>query len=198
MSPDKLGCHMRMLKAMSVIVICGAAPLSALSQSTSQHSEARSSNSAVAPQLQTPTKSTEVIGFDDVNDKTVGILTIEDGMLRFVHSGIKSQIPVEAIEDVVTADDSQRVIQGTMGKAAMFALSEAGRSLSMFRSKVDYLTIEYRDEDGGLHGAIFTMPPGTTESFKRALIAQGAHTTILSPTNADVDSSHQVAATEKQ
>lgn len=291
MISDKLGFHMRMLRAMSVILICGAAPLSALSQSTSQYkvgtitavqahqgaagstssspsydvslkvgdttyvvlytppyglqtvryatgreflvlvgektvtfndslgasselpiesqtaaetqsnppNEAQSSSQAAAtPQQQTPTKSTEIMGFDDLNDKTVGILIIEDGMLCFVHSGTKSQIPVVAVEDVVTADDSQRVIRGGMGKITMFAPYGAGQALSLFRSKLDSLTIQYRDDKGGLHGAVFTLPVGTAKSFKRALIAQGAHTTIPSPANADVDSSHQAAAEGRQ
>jgi hypothetical protein len=70
--------------------------------------------------------------------------------------------------------------------------------LSMFRSKIDSLTIQYRDDDGGLHGVVFTMPVGTAESFKQELIAQGAHTTTTAPANASVDSSHKVAVEGKQ
>ena len=137
-----------------------------------------SSPATVVPQQQTETKSTEIIGFSGVKDKTGGILTVEDGKLCFAHSGTKSQIPAAAIEDVVTADDSQRAIRGTLGTLTMFAPYGSGRVLSMYRSKIDSLTIQYRDDDGGLHGAVFTLPPGTAESFKRALIKQGAHTTI--------------------
>ncbi len=157
-----------------------------------------SSPTTAAPQQQTPTKSTENIGLDGVKDKAVGILTIEDGKLCFVYSGIKSQIPVTAIEDVVTADDSQRVIRGTAGTITKFAPYGAGHAWGMFRSKIDSLTIEYRDKKGGLHGAIFTMPVGTAESFKQALIARGAHTTISVPANSSVDSSHLAAAKEAQ
>ncbi len=48
----------------------------------------------------------------------------------------------------------------------------------MLRSKIDILTIQYRDDDGGLHGVIFTMPVGAAEPIKQELITQGAHTTI--------------------
>jgi hypothetical protein len=51
-----------------------------------------------------------------------------------------------------------------------------GRFLSLFRKKIDTLTIQYRDVDGGLHGAIFTMPVGNSELIKTELLAQGAHT----------------------
>ena len=53
----------------------------------------------------------------------------------------------------------------------------------MFRKKLDTLTIQYRDADGGLHGVIFTMPLGKADTIKKELIAQGAHTSV--PTQAD-------------
>lgn len=53
-----------------------------------------------------------------------------------------------------------------------------GRFLALFRTKIDTLTVQYRDADGGLHGAIFTMPAGTAETIKQELVAQGAHTSV--------------------
>jgi len=203
-----------MLKAIGVFLICGAA-IPALSQSSSQYevgavtavqppqsapsNDGQSSSPAtVAPQQQTPIKSTEVIGLDGVKDKTAGKLTIEDGKLWFVHSKTKSEIPAAAMEDVVTAADSQRAIRGTLGTMSMLAPYGSGRALSLFRSKIDSLTIKYRDDNGGLHGAIFSMPAGTAEPFKRALIKQGAHTTIPVPAATSADASHQAAARGKQ
>lgn len=161
--------------------------------------EAQSSSPAVAaPQQQAPLKSAEIIGLAGVKGKTEGTLTIEDGRLYFAHSGTKSEITAAAMEDVVTADDSLRVIRGTLGTITMFGPYGSGRVLSMFRSRVDSLTIQYRDDNGGLHGVVFTMPVGTADSFKQELIAQGAHTTIHVPVNASVNSSHQVDAEGKQ
>jgi hypothetical protein len=48
----------------------------------------------------------------------------------------------------------------------------------LFRKKVDTLTIQYRDADGGLHGAIFTMPRGKADQIKKELVAQGARTSV--------------------
>ena len=118
--------------------------------------------------------------------------------MYFAHSGTKSEIAAAAMEDVVTADDSQRVIRGTLGTITMFGPYGSGRILSMFRSRIDSLTIQYRDDNGGLHGVVFTMPAGTAESFKQELIVQGAHTTIPAPASASVDSSHPVAVEGKQ
>jgi hypothetical protein len=185
-----------MLRALSVIVICGTAVMASSQRNPSN--KTRSSPATVVPQHLTPTKSTAIIGLNGVKDKTAGTLNVEDGNLRFVHSGIKSQIPAPAIEDVVTGEDSQRVIRGTLGTLSMFAPYESGRALSMLRSKLDSLTIQYRDDDGGLHGVLFTMPVGAAEPIKQELITQGAHTTIQAATNPNVDSSRQLAARGKQ
>ncbi|MGC2465608.1 MAG: hypothetical protein WA517_10470, partial [Candidatus Acidiferrum sp.] len=76
---------------------------------------------------------------------------------------------------------------GLMSMAAPYG---GGRVLSLFRSKIDTLTVQYRDADGGLHGAIFTMPVGTAETIKKELVAQGAHTTASwEPTSAASSSS---------
>ena len=53
-----------------------------------------------------------------------------------------------------------------------------GRFLALFRTKIDTLTVQCRDADGGLHGAIFAMPAGTAETIKQELVAQSAHTSV--------------------
>ena len=79
---------------------------------------------------------------------------------------------------MVTGNDSQKSVGKTIGTLSMAAPYGGGRFLSLFRTKIDTLTIEYRDTDGALHGVIFTMPAGTADSIKRALVAEGARTTI--------------------
>jgi hypothetical protein len=150
-----------------------------------------------SPQQQAPIKTTEVLGLAGVKENTSGSLTIEGGKLCFAHSEGTSDIAAAAMEDVVTGNDSQRVIRGTLGTLSMFAPYESGRPLSLFRSKLDSLTIEYRDADGGLHGVVFTMPVGKAESVKQELMAQGAHTSIVTPSDPSSDSSHPVALEEK-
>lgn len=186
-----------MLRALSVIVICGTAVM-ASSQSNPPNETRSGSPATGVPQQKAPTKGTAIIGLNGVKEKTAGTLNVEDGKLCFVHSGSKSQIPAAAIEDVVTGEDSQRVIRGTLGTLSMFAPYESGRAISMLRSKLDNLTIQYRDDDGGLHGVLFTMPVGAGEPIKQELITQGAHTTIHTAANPSVDSSRQVAARGKQ
>jgi len=54
-----------------------------------------------------------------------------------------------------------------------------GRVLSLFsHEKVDSLTLEYRDANGALHGAIFSMPLGQAAALKKQLVDLGAHASI--------------------
>ncbi|HTQ58787.1 MAG TPA: hypothetical protein VMI32_01075 [Candidatus Solibacter sp.] len=131
-----------------------------------------------AQQAADSTSVVQVVGLSGVKEHAKGTLTVENGNLQFVHSKTKAVVATSAIEDVVTGNDSQRMIHGFVGTLTMFAPYGSGRFLSLFRSKLDTLTIQYRDVDGGLHGAIFTMPIGKADPLKELLVAQGAHTSI--------------------
>jgi hypothetical protein len=104
---------------------------------------------------------------------------VEGGNLQFRHGKTKVDLAAASMEDVVTGADSQRVVHGTLGSVGLLAAPYgSGRFLSLFRTKLDTLTVKYRDADGALHGAIFTMPAGKAEEFKKELLAQGAHTSV--------------------
>jgi hypothetical protein len=132
---------------------------------------------------QTPTRAIQVVGLLGVKNNTAGRLTVESGNLRFTHLGSSADLAPSSMQDVVTGNDSQRVIRGTVGTLSLFAPYGSGRFLSLFRSKLDTLTIQYRESDGGLHGVIFTTPVGTADVIKNELIGLGAHTSI--PTQGD-------------
>lgn len=136
-----------------------------------------------AQQTQQTTKVVQLTGLTGVKNNTKGILTIESGNLRFTHSKSTSDLAPPSMQDVVTGSDSQRVIRGTLGTLSMFGPYGSDRFMSLFRSKIDTLTIQYRDSEGGLHGAIFTSPVGTAEPTKDELVGLGAHTSI--PTHGD-------------
>src|SRR5271165_1770730 len=131
-------------------------------------------------------EAVQVIGLPCVKQNTKGNLKVEDGSLTFASPKNTCAVPAASIQDVVTAADSQRVIGGTVGTISRLAPYGGGTALSLLRNKVDIITIQYRDPDGGLHGAIFTMPVGAAELIKEALLAQGAHTSI--PSQAELTS----------
>ena len=150
----------------------------------------------VAQQPVTGTKVVQFMGLEGVKAKSTGRLTLEGGNLQFTGSNAKANVPLHSIEDVVTGNDSQRVFRGTIGTLTMFAPYGGGRFLSLFRSKVDTLSIQYRDAEGGLHGAIFTMVTGKADGLKKEMVAQGAHTSI--PTQDDAGSSDTKPAAAKE
>ena len=136
-----------------------------------------------AQQAQTLTQAVQLIGIVGLKENTKGELTVVDGTLRFSHAKGNADVAAASIQDVVTGRDSRRVVGGTLGTLTLLAPYGSGRVLSLFRKKLDSLTIKYRDANGGLHGVIFTMPLGKAEMIKKELIAQGAHTSI--PTQED-------------
>lgn len=152
---------------------------------------------SLAQQPPVSVEAVQVIGLTGVKQNTKGNLKVENGSLTFASSKSTCEIPAASIQDVVTAADSQRVIGGTVGTISRLAPYGGGTALSLLRSKVDIITIQYRDSNGGLHGVIFTMPVGKAESIKTALLAQGASTSIPSQANAAWDSPLQSEAMEQ-
>lgn len=132
-----------------------------------------------AQQAQTETQATQVIGLAGLKQNTKGKLTVVNGTLRFTHDHRNVEVTAASIDDVVTGKESQRVVGGTFGTVASLAAPfGSGSVLPLFRKKVDTLTIQYRDADGALHGAILTLPRGKADAIKKELVAKGARTSI--------------------
>jgi hypothetical protein len=153
-------------------------------------------SSGNAQQPQTPTKAEYLLGLKGVKDNTKGTLTVENGNLRFAHSKSSTDVAASSIQDVVTGSDSQRVVRGTLGTLSMFGPYGSGRVLSLFRSKLDTLTIQYHDADGGLHGVIFTMPVSSAQAAINELVASGAQTSIPKPIDPTTGTANRPATKE--
>ena len=131
-----------------------------------------------AQQPAAPIKVDQITGLAGVKNKTKGSVTIDNGNLRFAHGKTEVDLAAASMQDVVTGNDSQRLIHGTLGVLMIAAPYQSGRFMSLFRTKLETLTIQYRDADGGLHGVIFTMGVGKAEALKKELVARGAHTSV--------------------
>jgi hypothetical protein len=138
---------------------------------------------ANAQQISRPTSVVQLTGLAGVKDNAKGTLSVESGNLHFVRGKTSSDVSASSIEDVVTGADSQETVGKTVGMLSMAAPYGGGRFLSLFRTKIDTLTIRYRDVDRGLHGAIFTMSAGTADEIKKGLLANGAHATAVEDSN---------------
>jgi hypothetical protein len=149
-----------------------------------------------AQQPAAPIKVDHLTGLTGVKSNTKGNVTIENGNLRFAHGKTNVDLPAASMQDVVTGNDSQRLIHGTLGVLMIAAPYESGRFMSLFRTKLETLTIQYRDADGGLHGAIFTMGVGKAEALKKELVSLGAHTSVPVQEGADKTSTKAPDAKE--
>ncbi len=139
-------------------------------------------------------KAVHLIGLTDVKQNAKGTLKVENGNLQFVHGKTNAVITAASIQDVVTGDDTQRSVGGTVGVMSNAAPYGGGRFLSLFRKKIATLTIQYRDMGGALHGAIFTMPMGAANTIKTELLSGGAHTITTEQPTTDVSSSKAQSA----
>jgi hypothetical protein len=144
-----------------------------------------------AQETPAPVKAVQLIGLTGVKQNAKGALKVENGNLQFVHGKTNADITAASIQDVVTGDDTQRSVGGTVGVMSMAAPYGGGRFLSLFRKKIDTLTIQYREVGGALHGAIFTMPVAAANAIKTELISGGAHTTTTGQPPTDGPASNE-------
>jgi len=136
------------------------------------------SSADAAQQAAISTDAVHVIGMATLKNNVKGKLTITNGALTFTSEKNSATVSIVCIEDVITARDSQRVVDGPVGTISRLAPYGGGTAISLMRKKIDILTIKYRDLNGGLHGAIFTMHPAEADALKQALLAEGAHTSV--------------------
>ena len=137
---------------------------------------AQTSPLARAQEVPVPVKAKKVIGLTGVKDNAKGTLRVEKGTLIFADGKAHTDVSAAAVSDIVTGADSERAVGGTVGTVSMVAPYGSGRFLSLFRKKIDTLSIQYHDPDGSMHGVIFAMPTGASEKIKKDLVAQGAKT----------------------
>jgi hypothetical protein len=119
-------------------------------------------------------KAVQLTGLPGVKENAKGKLSVENGNLHFISGKSNADVSTSSIQDVITGGDSEKAVGKTLGMLSMAAPYGGGRVVSLFRKKIDTLTVEYRDADGAFHGAILTMPLGTADAIKKELIAQGA------------------------
>jgi hypothetical protein len=125
-----------------------------------------------------PNHVRSVLGFEDLKRNEHCTAEITASAIRLKGEKSTVEIATSSINDVLTGDDSARLVGGFIGTLTSFAPYESGRFLSLFRKKLDTLTIEYRDAQGGIHGGILAMKPGLAATLKKQLIDAGAHTTV--------------------
>ena len=124
-----------------------------------------------------PIPATHVLGLEGVANNAGGTLSIQKDTLQFrKDAGLTAQISVGSITDVSLGEQDKQVggVPMALGRAA--TPFGGGRVIGLFsHKKYDTLTVEYRDTNSGLHGAIFQLPKGKAQVIREALVADGAH-----------------------
>jgi hypothetical protein len=130
-----------------------------------------------APSL-TQTDVKLVIGGEKIKNGSQGTLSIIGNSLEFATPKAKVDVDASSILDVSTNEDSRQDITGAAKVVTMAIPYGGGRVLSLFSHKVDVLTLEFRNVNGGYHGVIFVLPQGQAAPIKRQLVAMGAKASV--------------------
>jgi hypothetical protein len=147
--------------------------------SLSTASIAQNQSEAQSPVLGSAIHVTQVLGFEGAKHNATGELKIQGGVMQFQHDGsTAAQVSTSSIQDIFVENGDKQVGGTAMTLAKTAAPYGGGRVVSLFaHKKCDFLTVEYLDNSGGFHGAIFQLEKGQGETFKKALVANGAHIT---------------------
>jgi len=136
------------------------------------HGQAAATPSAAPSVVQTDVKL--VMGGVTVKNNSLGTLSVVGSSLQFATAKTKVEVEASSILDISTNEDSRQDITGVAHLATAAIPYGGGRVLSLFSHKVDVLTVEFKDANGGYHGAVLVLPQGQAASFKKQLVAMGA------------------------
>jgi hypothetical protein len=121
-------------------------------------------------------RATHILGFAGARNNSKGVLSIEGDSLEFRRKGKPTEkVNINSIRDVVLGNESKQVggIPMTLAKSAI--PYSGGRVVSLFsHKKYGTLTLEYQDDDGGFHGAVFELKKGQAEGFRNELLTKRA------------------------
>lgn len=119
-----------------------------------------------------------VVGLENVKPNTKGTLSLVSTGLEFATGKNKAEISTASIQDIFAGQESRQDVSGPGGTLAKSAIPYGGgRVVSLFSHKVEVLTVEYVDSNGGFHGTIFVLSPGKASMLRTQLVAQGAKVT---------------------
>jgi hypothetical protein len=122
-----------------------------------------------------------VLGLEHVANNSMGELSIQDDV--FVYSrreGPTIRMPLSVIQGAFLSQEDKQV--GGMPMALVRAATPygGGRVISLFaHKKYDFMTLEYFDSNGGLHGTIYQLNKGQGQALADELGAKGVHVSGL-------------------
>ena len=136
---------------------------------------------------------THILGLEGLPNNTNGSLSIQGDALRFQKDeGPSAQISIASIQDIFLGEQDKQIGGTPMALGRAGAPFGGGRAIALFsHKKYDTLTLEYRDSNGGLHGAILQLNKGQGQGLKDKLAAGGARVTPVSSSATQYNSAAQ-------
>src|SRR5258705_5745955 len=93
-----------------------------------------------AQETPAPVKAVQLIGLTGAKQSAKGTLKVENGNLQFVHGKTNADVTAASIQDVVTGDDTQRSVGGTVGVISMAAPYGGSCVFRLIIKKIDTRT----------------------------------------------------------
>lgn len=147
---------------------------------------------AFAQQADAIPTARHLIGLESIKHNAGGKLTIQNGAMQFNSGKTEAKVPLNSIEDISVGTETTQGggKVGTVVKtASMAAPYHSGSVLTLLLlTKVDLLTVQYRDPAGALHAAILALPRGQAAQERTRLVAAGAHSKAPQEQLAEKDS----------
>ncbi len=117
-----------------------------------------------------------VIGLAGIKHNAEGGLRAKNGQLEFHATRSDASIPANSIDAMfVGTEFTQNGGKELAGNKSNVPNGDDAASSAFVHSRVDMLTVLYRDSSGGLHAAVFALPKNYGDGMLAALIAQGGH-----------------------
>ena len=103
-----------------------------------------------------------ILGLEKISSNATGELSVEDGALLFRTTGGRTaRIPMGSIQDVFLSQEDKQMGGTPMALGRAAVPYSGGRAIALLaHRKYDFLTLEFRDANGGLHGAICQLNRG--------------------------------------
>ena len=122
-----------------------------------------------------------VLGLQGIANNSMGELSIQDDV--FVYSrreGPTVRMPLSAIQGAFLSQEDKQVGGMPMAFGQAATPYGGGRVIGLFaHKKYDFMTLEYFDSNGGLHGTIYQLNKGQGQVLADELSAKGVHVSRL-------------------
>lgn len=165
LTAPRLNLRKHCMAALLVLATCHAG---LFAQSPEASSKETKSNSVSAK---------HILGLEGARKNAQGRLTVSSDGLKFQkNGGAAVELKTASILSVSTGQQDKQVggIPVTLGRAA--TPFGGGRAIALVtHKKYDTLTLEYKDDDGALHGAVFQLAKGQAQLVENELAANGVH-----------------------